>query len=254
MNKPSIAENKRICRTRYRGKRGAIAFGVVLALILVMLGVGFMVLVLYMGGQHETKNAVDAGALNIGKQIIDNASTRLGLGFLDEKQRIFYDVLADDPYKLIPDLKVKASLRNINRVWGKALLIGINADAAEKDGNAGSATANAKSAIEGAEALSNDLQKDVVDSKNWRGWFDDIAKLNSVRMLGQDAAMKPAVSAPGTTSMSSSRSRTPAAPRRCRWPSTSASSTARASSRTATSAGLSSCRARSCGRNRCARS
>ena len=191
MNKPSIAQNKRICRTRYRGKRGAIAFGVVLALILVMLGVGFMVLVLYMGGQHETKNAVDAGALNIGKQIIDNASTRLGLGFLDEKQRIFYDVLADDPYKLIPDLKVKASLRNINRVWGKALLIGINADAAEKDGNAGSATANAKSAIEGAEALSNDLQKDVVDSKNWRGWFDDIAKLNSVRMLGQDAAMKP---------------------------------------------------------------
>lgn len=175
----------------YRTTRGAIAFGVVLALVLVLLGVGFMVMVLYMGGQNETKNAVDAGALNIGKQIIDNASSRLGIGFLDDKERIFYDVLADDPYKLIPDLNVKSSLRNINRVWGKAILIGINADAAEKEGNAGSATSNAQSAIEGAESLSNDLQKEVVDTTKWKTWFDDIAKQNSVRMLGKDASMVP---------------------------------------------------------------
>lgn len=191
MNNTLTNKTEKHRRTKYRGMRGAIAFGVVLAFILVMLGVGFMVMILYMGGQHETKNAVDAGTLNVGKQIMDAANTKLGLGFLDDKQRIFYDVLVDDPYKLIPDLKAKATMRNINRVWAKALIMGINADAAEKDGNAGSATKNAQNAIDGAEALSNDLQKEVIDSKNWRGWFEQIAGQNSVRMLGKDASIQP---------------------------------------------------------------
>jgi len=180
-------KNKR--RTIYRAKRGAIAFGVVLAFILVILGVGFMAMMLYMGGQNETKNAVDAGVLNIGKQIIDSASTTLSL--LDDNERLFYDVTAKDPSKIIPNLKTEVTMRQINRVWAKALLIGINADAAEKDGNAGTAKDNAGQAIDGAAKLSDELQKEVIDNSKWQAWFSQIADLNSVRMLGKDAAMAP---------------------------------------------------------------
>lgn len=176
-------------RTKYRGRKGAIAFGVVLAFILVILGVGFMAMMLYMGGQNETKNAVDAGALNIGKQVIDQAST--GLSLIKPDERLYYDVTANQPNKFPPKLDIDVTMRRINRVWAKALLIGINADAAQQDGQAGSAVDNAQKAIDGAEGLSNDLQKEVVKNSKWRGWFDEIAKQNSVRMLGKDASMVP---------------------------------------------------------------
>ncbi len=179
--------------TKYRGTRGtrgAIAFGVVLAFILVILGVGFMAMMLYMGGQNETKNAVDAGALNIGKQIVDKVST--GLSWIKDNERMYYDVTADDPSKVIPQFKVPVTLRKINRVWAKALLIGINADAAQQDDNtAGSGVDNAKKAIKGAEGLSNDLQEEILKTDKWRGWFDEIAKQNSVRMIGKDATLVP---------------------------------------------------------------
>lgn len=51
-----------------RSARGsATVLSTVLALVLVVLGVGFLFFTLYMGGQRETKNAVDAGALKIGR-------------------------------------------------------------------------------------------------------------------------------------------------------------------------------------------
>lgn len=178
------------CRTKYRGTKGSIAFGVVLAFILVILGVGFMAMMLYMGGQNETKNAVDAGALNIGKQIVDKVNTNLSL--IKEEERLYYDVTTADTYRKLPKFEeVPVTLRKINRAWAKALLIGINADAANQDGQAGSGLENAKKAIQGAEGLSDDLQKEILKTDKWRGWFDEIAKQNSVRMIGKDASMVP---------------------------------------------------------------
>jgi hypothetical protein len=50
-------------------KRGSVtAFAAVLALTLMVLGIGFIIICLYMGGQRETKNATDAGALSVGKE------------------------------------------------------------------------------------------------------------------------------------------------------------------------------------------
>ncbi|CAN5180126.1 hypothetical protein BH10CYA1_BH10CYA1_61040 [soil metagenome] len=175
--------------TKYRGTKGSIAFGVVLAFILVILGVGFMAMMLYMGGQNETKNAVDAGALNIGKQVVDKVST--GLSLIKDDERMYYDVTADKPNKFPPQFEIDVTLRKINRVWAKALLIGINADAAKQDGNVGSGLENAQKAIKGAEGLSDDLQKEIIKTDKWRAWFDEIAKQNSVRMLGKDAKMVP---------------------------------------------------------------
>lgn len=176
--------------TKYRGKRGSIAFGVVLAFILVILGVGFMAMMLYMGGQNETKNAVDAGALNIGKQIVDNVFTNLSI--IKEEERLFYDVTTKDTWAKLPSFEqIPVKLRKINRAWAKALLIGINADAAKQDGQVGSGLDNAQKAIKGAEGLSDDLQEEILKTDKWRGWFDEIAKQNSVRMIGGDAKMVP---------------------------------------------------------------
>lgn len=170
---------------RTRRQRGSIAMGAVLALALVVLGVGFLVFSLYMGGQSETKNAVDAGTLNVGKQVLDNVSVNLTA---DANQQCFKDLTNDtiDGSEL-PDGKI--NLRRINRVWAKALLMTINAEAANNDGNAGSGSANAQQAFNGAQLISNSLADKLTNSSSLFGFFSDFAKKNSVRMIGKDASV-----------------------------------------------------------------
>jgi hypothetical protein len=61
-------------------KRGSVtAFAAVLALTLMVLGIGFIIISLYMGGQRETKNATDAGALSVGKEVLHEPSVMLSL-------------------------------------------------------------------------------------------------------------------------------------------------------------------------------
>jgi hypothetical protein len=162
-----------------RHKKGSItAFGVVLAMVLVVLGGGFLFFILFMGGQREVKNAVDAGMLNIGKQVQDNISVTLSPS---EDQRCFLDVTTDTiDSSAIGDGKV--DLRRINRVWGEAMLMAINADAA--GGNAGSGTSNAQSACQGAKDLSDALSDKLTTASNLFPFFTEFTDSNSVRMLG----------------------------------------------------------------------
>lgn len=162
---------------RMRNKTGAaITMGVVLALALVVLGVGFMLMSMYFGGQSETKNATDAGALNVGKQALDKITVPVGFS---ENHRIFRDVTNDGD--LSNDDKV--SLRRINRVWAQAMLIAINAKAAETEGYAGSGPSNADSAAQGAEEISDALTNKLTQASNLYGFFDDFSQRNSVRMI-----------------------------------------------------------------------
>jgi hypothetical protein len=172
--------------TMLHRKRGsATVFSTVLALVITVLGIGFLFFLLYMGAQRETKNAVDAGTLNLGKQALDQISVNI---IPTDKQQCFMDVATDtDHGSIVNDNKI--SLRRINRVWAKAMLIGINADAAAADGNAGSGGANANSAFQGAEEISNALAAKLVDENNLHGFFTDLAKQNSVRMIGTNASV-----------------------------------------------------------------
>ncbi|MFX5295076.1 hypothetical protein ABTD22_20915, partial [Acinetobacter baumannii] len=71
----------------------------------------------------------DSGALNLGRQIIDDTS-KIGfkLNVADEDERFFADVTTDTlDRKHFPDANV--NLRRINRIWAEALLVGLNADA-----------------------------------------------------------------------------------------------------------------------------
>lgn len=171
--------------------RGSLAFGVVLALALMMIGIGFFVLTMYMGGQNETKNATDAGMLNVGKKVADEVSVALRP---TPNEIIFADVANDitDGEDLLSSLTgglselKEINMHRINRVWAKALQIGINAEAADKEGYGGSGKENAQKAFDGAQSISNRLADALNEKDRQYRLFDELATKNSVRMLGTD--------------------------------------------------------------------
>lgn len=187
-----------IKKTHYRSRGSAITLGVALALILVLVGLLFFVITMWMGGHNETKNAVDAGMLNVGKKVMDEISVPL---LPTPNELIYIDVCNDATNGksllelLDGDIKKKGqvTLRRINRVWAKALQIGINAEAAERDGHGGEGKSNAQLAFDGAKSISDRLADKLTgkDTKSkFYGYFDDLAKRNSVRMLGTSANVK----------------------------------------------------------------
>lgn len=154
-----------------KAKGGAIVFVVVLALVLIALGVGFFLISLYFGGAQETKEAVNSGALNVAKKSLDITIDISG----DPDQQFFKDCTDNG----------KVSLRNINKVWAKALFVAINAEGAKNDGgHDGSASSSVTSALSGAEAIGASLAAKLNDANNLYDFFNQYAMANSVRMLG----------------------------------------------------------------------
>ncbi len=67
-------------RKSKRANRGSIiVLATVLALTIVVLGGGFLFFELFMGAQKETKNAVDAGVLNVAKQVLDKSNAQVSV-------------------------------------------------------------------------------------------------------------------------------------------------------------------------------
>jgi hypothetical protein len=181
-------------KTQVRSTGSAIVFGVVLALVLILVGVAFFGISMWMGGQNETKNAVDAGMLNVGKQVLDEVSVPL----LTPNEFIYIDVCNDATngkslLELLDsdiDKKGQVNLRRINRIWAKALQIGINAEAADQQKHGGEGKSNAQLAFDGAKSISDRLADKLAEKEKLYGYFDDLAKRNSVRMLGTRANVK----------------------------------------------------------------
>lgn len=168
-----------------RKKLGSmITLSTVLMLALIVLGMGFVALLMFMGGQSETKNATDAGTLNVGKQVSYSVkvSAVQGIGLFD-------DVNTDTEtgnFAILPESTIR--MRRINRIWAKALLIAINAEAA--GGQAGNGSSNASSARSRAKQISDTMANFLKNSNNLHGFFTDFAASNSVRMLGLGAQVK----------------------------------------------------------------
>lgn len=160
-----------------RNAQGA-TLGLVLgcAFILAVLVFAFFQYGLNFGGGQEMRNAVDAGALNIGKEIY-NLTNPLA----KDAESQFEDVM---------DSKGNVGLTNINRVWAKALLINLNQATMESDGTATSASADHADAIyKAAESISDKLTEKLSDQKNLHPLFDDMAARNSAKMLGDKAVV-----------------------------------------------------------------
>jgi hypothetical protein len=177
----TVSPSKSLAKNQLqRDKGSAIAFSAVLALILVLLGVAFVVISMYMGGGKEIKNAVDAGALNVGRKVLDEEIVSVNLS-ADANQQFFRDVTDTGT------VDGKVTLRNINRVWAKALFVALNADAA--GGDAGPTDASVQAAHDGALAISNGLAEKLTTAANLEGFFTDFAQRNSVRMIGTDVSV-----------------------------------------------------------------
>jgi len=150
--------------------------GTVLTLMLSMLGVCFFFLSLYLGGNNEIKNAVDAGTLNLGKEVFTQQPFKVTLPPVG-LQAQFQDVSTGG----------QIDLGNINALWGKMLLIQANAQDMQDHGVTGSANAHADQMFLAAKEISDDLAKKLNDESLQYPVFESIAGQNSVRMLGGNA-------------------------------------------------------------------
>ena len=171
---------------RPRNRHGSLtALAAAFAFALVILGVGFFFFVLFMDAQKETKNAVDAGALNVGKRSLDKITVEV---LPTESQRCFWDVVKDPPDNSLPGLSHPMNLRRINRVWAEALLMKLNAVAA--GAQVGSGHSSADQALSGAQDISNRLANELKKETNLHGFFTELAQQNNIRMIGNSASVK----------------------------------------------------------------
>lgn len=156
---------------RLRRKRGAsIALGTVIALVLIVVCLAVFFAFMYFGGQRETRNASDSGALNVARQVVTGVSVNPNSP--DEAQ--FYDVL---------DNGVNVNLRDINRVWAKAMLCALNAHAM------GEGQENVQKLYDAANDMTDRLVKKLDDPNTLKSWYLEFAQANSTRMLGPNSSL-----------------------------------------------------------------
>lgn len=150
-----------------RSQSGGIMFFVVIcALVLAMLVTAFVFFTLNFGGSQEVRNSVDAGALNVGQQI-----TEVKVKAETEDEHEFDDVA---------DSQGKFGLTNINRVWAKALLVRMNANA----DNGSAASSHADALLSAAKRLSTRLIARLKDNNGRYFFFNTITMQNDPKMLG----------------------------------------------------------------------
>lgn len=158
---------------RKKRKRHGAALGLAaaLAFALVLLVVAFFTISLYFGGSRETRNATDAGALNVGKKSLFVTVPSNGGD--------------EDYYSDVSDSSGKFGLTNIDAVWGKALWVGINSQEINNKGLSNGDTSNHNSNLyQAAENISDRLSDKLNDPDNLYSFFDEMSLGNSVRMLG----------------------------------------------------------------------
>lgn len=156
-------------RKNARSQRGAslllIIFCAILLGFLIFAGFNYAMM---MGGSRQVRNSVDASVLNIAK-----------MSALASK------VQTNAFYKDCADSQGQIGMSNINRVWGKALLINANLEAMEKEGlGTSAATGGAETAYNMAQILNDRLFEKVTDNGTLASYFQDVAQNRSSPMLG----------------------------------------------------------------------
>lgn len=171
----SNSVNRGAYRTRQtRNKRGA-TLGLIIAcgFGLMFCIWGFFQLSMLMGGSRQVRNAVDAGALNVSKRIVE------------------VKVPVSPQYADCGDSTGSVSMSNINRIWGKAFLINANVDGMKLDGQTSpQATAAAETAYQMSKNLNDDLFSKVTCHKVLNSLFQQLAHQREARLLGADTKIE----------------------------------------------------------------
>ncbi len=172
--------NSRLVKKTKREERGV-------SLVLVVVSAGFLIILVFVAfqfytlnsGSREVRNAVDAAALNVSKQV---AKLRVPIS---------------DQFSDVADKGGLVGMSNINRIWGKAYLINANAEAIQKEGLANSYTAqNADQAYRIAQQCNDTLVETVTCKQKLDSFFNDIANLRRAKLLGANSDLK-TVDGPG---------------------------------------------------------
>lgn len=168
-----------------RGRKGGtLGLIVASAVTIVLLGICFFFVSQLIGGGREHTNALDAACLNVAKHAVFEPNTTLqGTTELQNFATLGDDAQGRPGGSII-------NLRNYNRLFGFAALVAFNAEQDPGPGNR--ALNNANTLINAlqdgdgsiGERLTRELSK---TSGNVLFKHTDIAKDNSVRMLGKDS-------------------------------------------------------------------
>jgi len=166
-------------QTIRRTKKGAslalvAAFAIVLGLVL---WATFNLTYIF-GGSQQVRNAVDAGALSTAQKVL-TVTAKPGENYAD-----------------VADTSGNITLSNINRTWGKALLVNANVQSMMTEGQAlPQAQTNGKTAFSGAETINNELYQQLNNTTLLSTFFNQIAAQRSINMLGSGAGMKASIQA-----------------------------------------------------------
>ncbi|HEY9786633.1 MAG TPA: hypothetical protein V6D17_14625 [Candidatus Obscuribacterales bacterium] len=143
---------------RFRRRRGAtLGLVAICALVVIIIGVGFFVIVRMMGGGREVANTTDAGTLNLAKKAM-----KVGVGPI--------------PLEFSMITQNEVSLLTYNRLVGQAMLVALNADAQR------SGQANAQKTWAEVEKLGLKLQEALGDNPTTQQLFSEIAGINNTKM------------------------------------------------------------------------
>lgn len=142
----------------------------VTAFVMVLIGLAVFQVILAVGASREVRGSVNAGTLNVAKKAVEVTVTPDGAV---ESQ---FDDITDDQGRI--------GLRNVNRMWGKAMLVALNAQA--MTGGQG----HAEAIYSAAKSMNDRLAKKLNDEDNLHGYFNEISRANSSRMVSADSAVK----------------------------------------------------------------
>jgi hypothetical protein len=155
-----ISHNTRSARGASLGLVAAFS-GVLILCLLACYGLATL-----FGASEEARNGVDASALNLANKSILVKTP---------PQSIYGDVA---------DTTGAIGLTNINRVWGKALIVNANVQSMEREGQAGpSAQGNAESAFTGAQSINDALFDNLTNNTVTGALFNNMAERRNAKML-----------------------------------------------------------------------
>jgi len=118
------------------------------------------------GASEEARNGVDASALNLANKSVEVKTAPVG---------VFTDCA---------DTSGAIGLTNINRVWGKALIVNANVQSMQNEGQAGGlAQANAQSAFGEAQSINDNLFQALTDKVTTSALFNNLAARRGAKML-----------------------------------------------------------------------
>jgi hypothetical protein len=133
---------------------------------LVLLIYALFQLSMIMGGSRQVRNAVDAGALNVSKRMME------------------IRVPVDPNYADVADTNGKVGMSNINRLWGKAYLINANIEEMQKSQQLGpKASGNGDTSYQIAQRLNDALFAEIASTKNQDIYFHQMAGRRTASLI-----------------------------------------------------------------------